>query len=201
MAHDRLAADTCWRTVNFDDQDWELGQPPSGDMRGISTAWKVGAGFVLGLVLGGALVHVLGRQLAQESTRLEAGASIERLMRDAKPSAAGAPALVLPVASDRSGSASPETPNRAVEATLPVPPVEPAAAVDGETDSSATVALRAGRQAAERKAREWARFYKKPPQCDDNPNKDLMIECANHYIRAKRQFDEAYGADKRWGTP
>ena len=195
VAHDRLADDSRWRTVNFDDQDWELGQPPSGDSHGISTAWKVGAGFVLGLVLGGGLVHVLGPQVAQEPKRLEAGATIERLMRDGQPSAAGAPALVPPVvASDRSGSASLEPPSKAVEAAL-------AAAVDGDAEPSAAVALRAGRQAAERKAREWARFYKKPPQCDDNPNKDLMIECANHYIRAKREFDDVYGAGKRWGAP
>jgi len=51
-------------------------------------------------------------------------------------------------------------------------------------------------EAAARKERAWTKFYKKPPQCNGNPNSETMTECANHYIRAKRQFDEAYAAGK-----
>lgn len=51
-------------------------------------------------------------------------------------------------------------------------------------------------EAAARKERAWTKFYKKPPQCDGNPNSETMTECANHYIRAKRQFEEAYSAGK-----
>jgi len=51
-------------------------------------------------------------------------------------------------------------------------------------------------EAAARKERAWTKFYKKPPQCDGNPTDAAMTECANHYIRAKRQFEEAYAAGK-----
>lgn len=51
-------------------------------------------------------------------------------------------------------------------------------------------------EAAARKERAWNRFYKKPAQCDGNPSSDVMTECANHYIRAKRQFEEAYATGK-----
>lgn len=51
-------------------------------------------------------------------------------------------------------------------------------------------------EAAARKERAWASFYKKPPQCDGNPTDAVMTECANHYIRAKRQFEAAYAAGK-----
>jgi hypothetical protein len=51
-------------------------------------------------------------------------------------------------------------------------------------------------EAAARKERAWNRFYKKPSQCDGNPTSDVMTECANHYIRAKREFESAYAAGK-----
>ena len=48
--------------------------------------------------------------------------------------------------------------------------------------------------AAARKEREWSKHYKKPPKCDGNPNSETMTECANDYIRTKKQFDRAYEA-------
>ena len=51
-------------------------------------------------------------------------------------------------------------------------------------------------EAAARKERAWTKFYKKPPQCDGNPNNETMTECANDYIRSKRHFEEAYAAGK-----
>jgi cytoskeletal protein RodZ len=190
--------------MNFDDQDWELGQPQREESRVMPTAWKVGAGFALGLALGGLLVHVLERQSAQEPARLDAGATVERMLRNAPPTAAGASSAVPGAASEHSAVTSSEPPSKITEAAHPASPAElaePAASGEDAAAASATATLRAGRQAAERKARDWARFYKKPPQCDDNPNRDVMIECANHYIRAKRQFDEAYGAGKRAEAP
>jgi hypothetical protein len=190
--------------MNFDDQDWELGQPPREESRGMPTAWKVGAGFALGLVLGGLLVHALERHWAQESARLDAGATVERMLRNAPPTAAGTSSAVPRVASEPSAVALAEPPSKITEAAhvaSPAGPAEPAVSGDDAAVASATATLRAGRQAAERKARDWARFYKKPTQCDDNPNRDVMIECANHYIRAKRQFDETYGAGKRAEAP
>lgn len=57
-------------------------------------------------------------------------------------------------------------------------------------------AKRAAIEEAARKERAWARFYKRPPYCDNSPNQEAMVECANHHIRAKRQFEEGYAAGR-----
>jgi type IV secretory pathway VirB10-like protein len=46
-----------------------------------------------------------------------------------------------------------------------------------------------------RKERAWAKFYKRPAHCDD-PASDHAIQCANDFIRAQRQFHEAYSTGK-----
>ena len=51
-------------------------------------------------------------------------------------------------------------------------------------------------EAAARKERAWNRFYKKPTQCDGHQSNEAMTECANLYIRAKREFEDAYAAGK-----
>lgn len=51
-------------------------------------------------------------------------------------------------------------------------------------------------EAAARKERAWTKYYKKPAMCDGNPTNETMTECANHYIRSKRQFEEAFAAGK-----
>lgn len=57
-------------------------------------------------------------------------------------------------------------------------------------------AKRAALEEATRRERAWAKFYKRAPHCDNNPNQEQLVECANQHIRAKRQFDEAYAAGK-----
>jgi hypothetical protein len=57
-------------------------------------------------------------------------------------------------------------------------------------------AKRAAVEEAARKERAWVKFYKRSPNCDNNPNNEQMVECANAHIRAKRQFEEAYAAGK-----
>lgn len=42
-----------------------------------------------------------------------------------------------------------------------------------------------------RKEDAWSRFYRKPVQCDKAEGQAFM-ECANGYIRAKRQFEAQY---------
>jgi hypothetical protein len=55
-------------------------------------------------------------------------------------------------------------------------------------------AEQAAAEAARRKERAWDRWYQRPAFCGDNPTSAQMIECANHHIRARRQFEE------RWAT-
>lgn len=41
---------------------------------------------------------------------------------------------------------------------------------------------------AERRQRAWEAYYRKPPGCTEV----ATMECANHYIRAKRAFDDKF---------
>jgi hypothetical protein len=65
-----------------------------------------------------------------------------------------------------------------------------------EAERKAALAQQAAQQAIERKERAWALFYKKPSACDEIPPKATMVECANHFIRAKREFEQLYEAGK-----
>jgi uncharacterized protein HemX len=49
----------------------------------------------------------------------------------------------------------------------------------------------------EQRVREdaWTRYYKKPAHCDQAEG-NAFVECSNHYIRAKRKFDELYASGK-----
>jgi hypothetical protein len=54
----------------------------------------------------------------------------------------------------------------------------------------------AATDAAMRRERAWAKYYKRPALCDDQPSNETMMKCANDHIRAKRQFDLDYEAGK-----
>lgn len=43
-----------------------------------------------------------------------------------------------------------------------------------------------------RKENAWAHFYKRPKECDDNPNTETFTRCANDSIRARTQFEGTY---------
>jgi hypothetical protein len=47
-------------------------------------------------------------------------------------------------------------------------------------------------EVARRKELAWSRYYKRPPTCEGNPTADQLIDCANHFIRSKREFDERW---------
>ena len=49
-------------------------------------------------------------------------------------------------------------------------------------------AQKAASDEAERKQRAWEATYRKPPGCTDM----ATLECSNHYIRARRAFEERY---------
>lgn len=111
-------------------------------------------------------------------------------------------------------SQSPPSPNApAVTAALPTPPPvlidrqppaaghrEPAPASAGIDDSvvasgpSPTPSPRPSEDELRRKERAWARFYQRPASCEGNPSTDQLIECANHFIRSKREFDARWKA-------
>jgi DNA-binding FadR family transcriptional regulator len=57
-------------------------------------------------------------------------------------------------------------------------------------------AEQAAQDAARRKQRAWERFYQAPAFCSDNPTPAQMVQCANHHIRARKEFEERFGAGK-----
>ncbi len=50
--------------------------------------------------------------------------------------------------------------------------------------------------AARRKDRAWQRYYQRPDFCADNPTAAQMVQCANHHIRARKEFEERYAAGR-----
>lgn len=183
--------------VNFDDHDWELGHPPTEAPRTFSMMWKVGAGVVIGMLLGASLVLVVEQAMVQAPHR-QAAATLDTRARNASPaadraSAAVRPPLVelpkAPPARSHAASAAPTvTPRADSPRSAPSSPAGP-----GTIESSPEGAAR---RAAERRERAWASFYKKPADCDDSPPKADIVECANHFIRAKREFEQLYAAGK-----
>jgi hypothetical protein len=57
-------------------------------------------------------------------------------------------------------------------------------------------AQQAAVEAARRKDRAWQRFYQRPDFCADNPTAAQMVQCANHHIRARKEFEERYAAGR-----
>ncbi len=89
---------------------------------------------------------------------------------------------------------------RAEAASAPAA-VERAASAPAAVDELAPVrtpaavappAARAGAASAapQRIEREWARHYRRPAECEGNPSPQQLIECGNHYIRARREFEQ-----------
>jgi hypothetical protein len=67
------------------------------------------------------------------------------------------------------------------------------AAVDAEHRHALALAAVADRQAA--KERAWLEHYRAPADCEQPPSWEAQVECGNHYMRAKAEFDE------RWDSP
>ncbi len=183
--------------MNFDDQDWEEGEPSSRDLRARSTAWKVAAGVAAGIVLGGMLAVAFDRYATQRA-RSEGVQSFEQTVRGTDPAVEREPResprqladqVDAGVLRDQQAQQLGAEQQRAADASQ-------RAALE-QAKRKAEASQRAVQHAAERKDRDWARFYTKPAHCDDNPSKATMVECANHFIRAKRQFEEMHAAGKR----
>ena len=191
-AHARLADGHPWSTVNFDDHDWESDEPLLGQTPNASTAWKVAAGVAVGIVLGGTLVFAVDRYLPQwafseaaqvfgEAVREGAGKvepAAQQAVREATAMEAepASPEVVLRQAPPGSGEVAASAPS--------------AAAV--RVERRAEPSQGAAQKDIERKERAWAEHYKKPRHCVESPNADTLVDCANHYIRARREFEAAY---------
>jgi hypothetical protein len=144
-------------------------------------------------------------QLLDASVRSEALKRIDDVATAAPPSAGVEPpaATAAPSAEPPVATAAP-APAAAPSAASPTPaPSE--ADIDAQKLSALEAEMRqraretaeqAAVEAARRKERAWQRFYQRPDFCADNPTAAQMVQCANHHIRARKEFEERYGTGR-----
>lgn len=53
---------------------------------------------------------------------------------------------------------------------------------------------------ANEKEDAWKKFYTNPKECSDYSNNKVMIECGNHYIRTRKQFETDWQQRNTMGT-
>jgi hypothetical protein len=184
--------------MDFDDQDWVQGPAAEQDEARPSCTWKVAVGVAIGIVVGATAMYV-AQHPATALARHDAARALERAITgtDATPASGATPARPPAVAPD--GTPAGRDGAQAPAASAPPPRPAPASAVTQALlgrPAAASVPRSSAQEQHERRERAWARYYRKPPHCDDSPTADAMIDCANHYIRSRRQFDEAYAAGK-----
>jgi hypothetical protein len=178
--------------LNFEDHDWEeLGATARRSAHERATTWKIAAGVAVGMLLGGVLVYVLDHGLLQAAVA-RATRSLGQIVRPADPAGAARPAPAASAA--ESPVVRPDVPDPSSSA----PAGLDATAPETQAGSHEVGAAQPAPQPLdERKERAWARYYTKPAQCEAAQGRDTIVECANHYIRARREFEASYAAGKR----
>jgi hypothetical protein len=186
--------------LNFSDSDWTRDPPPRHRMapaqrRALTLAIAIS---VSCLALALALYGI--EQMLDSSAQLE---SLGRVAGSAGAAAAGAS---TPAGTATSAASQPLAAVARLPASAPRSAAEAAAA---EVDARQLVELEAemkqrakdsaeqsAQEAAKRKQRAWERFYQAPAFCSENPTPAQMVQCANHHIRARKEFEERYGGGK-----
>lgn len=165
----------------FTDSDWDNvapppAAPPSTARHGASLAIAVAAGIALGIAGSSWWWASHGERhtaAAAGSRPIAASPTPAEVVASAPPSA-GAPSVpqvTAPVVIAPSAPLPPRTVPTA--SSVPAAPGDPAAAV-------------------RRKELAWSRWYEKPRECIEDRRGERLVECANHYIRARREFEAAY---------
>lgn len=173
--------------MSFSDSDWtsEAAASAAATGRRDSTwVWTLVLGVVIGAA-GATLVFLMLERLSpREAPQAVATAPVAKTAPAVLPPLA-AVIEKAPPAAGPAGPIEPPAPSAAQSPAEPVPAVAPVAT---------TIAPRPSAEELRRKERAWAAFYRRPSSCDGNPTTDQLIECANHFIRSKREFDERWKA-------
>ena len=159
--------------MDYEDSDWTVAaeQPAAGNAMRWSPVSLL-AGVVLGAVAASGVWWAL------------AGPPAGRAPESAAPlSAAPAASAAAPDAVPATTAADPYAPAPA-QVSVPAPALQSASGAGGSVATD------------ERKARAWARYYQRPAFCEGNPSTEQLVECANHFIRSKRQFDTDWAAGR-----
>jgi type IV secretory pathway VirB10-like protein len=173
--------------VSFNDSDWTLEaeeararrHPPMAAR--VAGAWGLAAGIVIGAAAATLVLYASGRldRAAPSSLDARPGPMVSKAAPSPPPPPQPEQHAAVPPRADEPMPATPE-PTRA-EPAMPAPP-------------TASPAPKPSNEELRRKERAWARWYQRPTICDGNPTTDQLIECANHFIRSKREFEERWRA-------
>ena len=170
--------------MSFTDSDWDYaGRAPAPRPKYV-WLWSLAAGTVIGVAI--ATLVFYSADLLRTRATIDSA-----LARPAAPAAsASAPSLAQAA---RDGAAAPSNPPLASAAPVPAAPLTLAEPLMPQAPAAGP-APRPSAAEARRKELAWARFYHRPAYCDGNPSADQLIDCANHYIRSKREFDARFAA-------
>lgn len=135
--------------------------------------FKIAAGVALGLVIAGSAAYAFRLWMINRA--------LEGITQTAKQSA-----QQIMESSTRQIEAAKEAEHRR---KLEQVRLEMQARIDAEQREQAV------RKAAQVREAAWNRYYQRPKHCDDAVG-NAFVECGNHYIRAKRKFDELYDTGK-----
>jgi hypothetical protein len=169
--------------MSFSDSDWtsEAAASAVAGRRDGGWIWTLVLGVVIGAA-GATLVFLMVERLSQrEAHQAVATAPLPATAPAAMPPP---PAAVVETAPPAAGRVEPSAASAAASPAAPVPTVP----------TVTTAAPRPSADELRRKERAWAAYYKRPSSCEGNPTTDQLIECANHFIRSKRDFDERWKA-------
>jgi hypothetical protein len=183
--------------LNFSDSDWTRDPPPRqrlapAQRRAVTLAIAIAVScLALALAIYG-IEQMLDSAAHSESLGRVADSAALPAAR-VPPLAASAP---LAAAASHSAAAS-AVPASAAESAADEVDARQMATLEAEMRQRAREnAEQAAQEAARRKQRAWERFYQAPAFCSDNPTPAQMVQCANHHIRARKEFEERFGAGK-----
>jgi hypothetical protein len=174
--------------MTFSDSDWTREPPHARRAQAQRRVWALSALLALGC-LSVALAWFGIEQILDAQARSEALRRIGAAA--AAPSAASAASVVTTPAAAASAPAS------SVAAHSATADADAMATLEAEMRQRAREqAQQAAVDAARRKERAWERWYQRPAFCNENPTSAQMVECANHHIRARKEFEERYAAGR-----
>lgn len=190
--------------MTFSDSDWTRDPPlrtrmPASQRRVLILAIAIA---VSCLAIALAVYGI--EQLLDASARADALKHIGDVATTAQPSA-GVPAPATTSPAVTPDAAPPPAATASAVAAAAATPALSASQVDAQQLSALESEMRqraresaeqAAVEAARRKERAWQRFYQRPDFCADNPTAALMVQCANQYIRARKEFEERYASGR-----
>jgi hypothetical protein len=135
-----------------------------------NSVWKIAIGVTLGILVAGVIGIFVRAWMAQAAIEQIGQQANEMLMQQQQAAQAARDRVLADKAEQERAAAY-------------------AASARQRAQTAAT-------DAAMRRERAWAKYYKRPALCDDQPSNETMMKCANEHIRAKRQFDADYDAGK-----